>query len=63
MKKQRINVSRREFLVKSTALGTGFSLGMTLPLSGNAAAATGNIAEAGTASALSEPEVNAWVVI
>jgi isoquinoline 1-oxidoreductase beta subunit len=59
MKKERINVSRREFLVNSTALGTGFSLGMTLPFVSNAAFA----AEGSAAQDLSTPEVNAWVVI
>ena len=63
MTKERINVSRREFLVKSTAMGTGFSLGLTLPLASSSAFAAEGAAENATASALSEPEVNAWVVI
>jgi len=60
MTKERINVSRREFLVKSTALGTGFSLGLSLPLASSAALGADDGA---SASALSEPEVNAWVVV
>ncbi len=59
MDKERINVSRREFLIHSTALGAGFSLGLYLPFSGNAFAAGG---VAPTVSS-SVPEVNAWVVI
>ena len=59
MKKERINVSRREFIVNSTALGTGFSLGLSLPFASRAAFA----AEGAAAHVLSEPEVNAWVVI
>ncbi|MBI1422229.1 MAG: molybdopterin-dependent oxidoreductase [Gammaproteobacteria bacterium] len=60
MKKERINVSRREFLIQSTALGTGFSLGLYLPfLSGSVFAAEGSAAK--TASAVKE--VDAWVVI
>jgi isoquinoline 1-oxidoreductase beta subunit len=63
MKKERINVSRRDFLVNSTALGTGFSLGMTLPFASSVAFAAEGAAEGAAAPALSEPEVNAWVVI
>lgn len=59
MKKERINVSRREFIVNSTALGTGFSLGLSLPFASRTAFA----AEGATAQVLSEPEMNAWVVI
>jgi isoquinoline 1-oxidoreductase beta subunit len=59
MTKERINVSRREFLVKSTALGTGFSLGLSLPFFSRAAFA----ADGAAAQALSTPEMNAWVVI
>jgi isoquinoline 1-oxidoreductase beta subunit len=63
MKKQRINVSRREFLIRSTAVGmgvtAGFALGLYLPLTGHALAADGN-AKAGAATM---PEVNAWVLI
>jgi isoquinoline 1-oxidoreductase beta subunit len=59
MKKERINVSRREFLVNSTALGTGYSLGLYLPLAGSAAYA----ADGAAAQSLATPEVNAWVVI
>ena len=60
MKKERINVSRREFLISSGQLGAGFALGLYLPVTaygkqtGQSAA---NKAGAGT------KEVNAWVVI
>jgi isoquinoline 1-oxidoreductase subunit beta len=63
MKKERINVSRREFIINSTAIGTGYSLGMTLPFASSAAFAAGGVAEDSAVQALSEPEVNAWVVI
>ena len=52
MKKERINVSRREFLVNSTALGTGFSLGLYVPFNSHAVDAASSQAT----------EVNAWVV-
>jgi isoquinoline 1-oxidoreductase beta subunit len=58
MKKERINVSRREFIVSTTVIGTGLSLGLTLPVASRAAVAAG-----AAAPALSTPEVNAWVVI
>ena len=57
MKKQRCNISRREFLINTTTVGAGFSLGLYLPLSSSTALA----AEA-SSSAVPE-EVNAWVVI
>ncbi|MGB5395640.1 MAG: twin-arginine translocation signal domain-containing protein, partial [Gammaproteobacteria bacterium] len=64
MMKQRVNISRREFLVRSSALGAGFSLGLTLPLSSAALAADAAAAGgAGAASSAEVPEVNAWVVI
>ena len=63
MTKERINVSRREFLVKSTAMGTGFSLGLSLPLASSAAIAADRTTDVSASSDLSEPEVNAWVVI
>ena len=60
MKKQPVNISRREFLIRSTTIGAGFSLGLYLPMSSHAAkAATGTAGE--VPSAVSE--VNAWVVI
>jgi isoquinoline 1-oxidoreductase beta subunit len=59
MKKETINVSRREFLVSSTVIGTGFSLGLYLPFGSNAAFA----AQAGAPAVPEAPEVNAWVVI
>ena len=63
MKKDYINVSRREFLVTSSKLGAGFSLGLFLPgCSDDAAAPVASKAGAALASAAG-PEVNAWVVI
>jgi isoquinoline 1-oxidoreductase beta subunit len=59
MNKERINVSRRDFLINSTALGTAFSLGLYLPVASREAFA----ADGTAAQALSKPEVNAWVVI
>jgi isoquinoline 1-oxidoreductase beta subunit len=53
MVKERINVTRREFLITSAAAGAGLSVGMYLPL------ARGLEAEKGDAVS----EVNAWVVI
>ena len=60
MKKNRINVSRREFLISSSQLGAGFTLGLYLPN-----AAFGKTVQQGAAeeSATEVPEVNAWVVI
>jgi isoquinoline 1-oxidoreductase beta subunit len=56
MKKQRVNISRREFLIGSAAVGAGFSLGLYLPPGSGMA-----VAAEETSSAA--PEVNAWVVI
>jgi len=57
MKKEIINVSRREFMVTGTRLGTGFSLGLCLPLGAVASAAETPSADQAV------PEINAWVVI
>lgn len=57
MSKQRVNISRRDFLIGATMAGAGFSLGLYLPLKTNLAMAAG----ANTNSDV--PEVNAWVVI
>jgi isoquinoline 1-oxidoreductase beta subunit len=60
MKKQRVNISRRDFLIGSATAGAGFSLGLYLPPDGGIAQA----AEQASATAPdSKPEVNAWVVI
>ena len=56
MKKERVNISRREFLIRTTTIGAGFSLGMYLPLGSQAMAA-------GDSADTEIPEVNAWVVI
>jgi isoquinoline 1-oxidoreductase beta subunit len=58
MSRERINVSRREFLIRSAAGGAGLALGMHLPLSATAARA----AEWGEATD-GVPEINAWVVV
>ena len=55
MKSTRVNVSRREFLIGTTTLGAGFSLGMYLPFAARADTADG--------AAVRGSEVNAWVVI
>ena len=60
MKKERINVSRREFLIRSSQLGAGFSLGLYLPLTSSGLLAAEGAAAKSSAQA---PEVNAWVVI
>jgi len=57
MKRERLNITRREFLIGMSAAGAGFSLGMALPL---VAAKSG---QADSATAVATPEVNAWVVI
>ena len=59
MKKERINVSRREFLIRSSTMGSGFALGLYLPLASRELMA----AEGAAAKAADIPEVNAWVVI
>jgi isoquinoline 1-oxidoreductase subunit beta len=56
MKKQRINVSRREFLIGTATAGAGFSLGLYLPL-------VSSLAQAAEQASSAVPEVNAWVVI
>jgi len=58
MSKDTVNVSRREFLLGSAALGAGFSLGLYLPTNVSAA-----VAGASAADTAAGPEVNAWVVI
>ena len=52
MSRQRVNISRREFLIKTAAAGAGLSLGMYLR--------PGMTAESSTDAT---KEVNAWVVI
>ena len=60
MNKERVKVSRREFLIQTTTVGAGFSLGLYLPmLTSNVFAAEG--AAAKNSSAVKE--VDAWVVI
>ena len=56
MTKTRVNVSRREFLIGTSAVGTGFSLGLFLPLTARAEVPGSKTPARGT-------EVNAWVVI
>jgi isoquinoline 1-oxidoreductase subunit beta len=57
MKRQRLKITRREFLIGMTAAGAGFSLGMALPAMAAKSAQSGGAPGAGT------PEINAWVVI
>jgi isoquinoline 1-oxidoreductase beta subunit len=71
--KQRVNISRREFLIQTTkvgvGIGAGFSLGLYLPGCSDKSTETTDTGEPkATPSAASEtsaevPEVNAWVVI
>jgi isoquinoline 1-oxidoreductase beta subunit len=69
MKKERVNISRRDFLIRSTTVGAGFSLGLYLPgcSDGPADAIDTNGAAVKFSSAKENlsgvPEVNAWVVI
>ena len=70
MKKERINVSRREFLIHTGTLGAGFSLGLYLSgCSDDGPADTVNLKNAALKNtpakekAATNPEVNAWVLI
>ena len=63
MKQDSINVSRRDFLIHSTAVGTGFSLGLYLPLNSQAMSFDQSSDESSGQSQSPVPEVNAWVVI
>ena len=58
--KQRVSISRREFLIRSTTVSAGFSLGLYLPIRAHAALATAPAADSVSSTV---PEVNAWVVI
>jgi isoquinoline 1-oxidoreductase beta subunit len=58
MKQQKVNISRREFLIHTGLAGAGFALGMQLPLGNQALAAVADAKSPQVA-----PEVNAWVVI
>ncbi|MBT8118757.1 MAG: molybdopterin-dependent oxidoreductase [Gammaproteobacteria bacterium] len=55
--KQRVNISRRDFLIGSVTAGAGFSLGLYLP------ADTGVALAVGEDNAAENSEVTAWVVI
>jgi isoquinoline 1-oxidoreductase beta subunit len=63
MSAARMTVSRREFIIRSTAAGAGFVLGLTLPGPGRTATATEAPAGAGAETEAETPEINAWVVI
>ena len=58
MSEERMQVSRREFLIRSA--GAGFALGLNLPLLGRVAIAADG---ADTPANAETPEINAWVVI
>ena len=55
MKTERINVSRRDFLIHSSALGAGFSLGLYLPVTNRTTFAANETA----AQTSPTPEINA----
>ena len=52
MKKQRVNISRRDFLIGSATAGAGFSLGLYLPPDGGVAMAAEQAAETAADSIL-----------
>jgi isoquinoline 1-oxidoreductase beta subunit len=58
MSKDTVDVSRREFVIGSSLLGAGFSLGLYLPKGARA-----GMAPQADAADDAVPEVNAWVVI
>ncbi len=60
IKKQRVNISRRDFLISTATVGAGFSLGLYLPLRSSPSIAAEGSADKTSAEM---PEVNAWVVI
>lgn len=69
MKKEHMDISRRDFLINTTKVGAGFSLGLYLPgcsdgptdaINTNGATAKSSLAKANSKEI---PEVNAWVVI
>jgi isoquinoline 1-oxidoreductase beta subunit len=63
MSRERINVARREFLIRSATAGAGFALGMTVPALGNTAIAADGAADEDSTGGSETPEINAWVVI
>jgi isoquinoline 1-oxidoreductase beta subunit len=69
MKKERVNISRREFIITTSKAGAGFSLGLYLPLAGCERSADEKIEkvidkqDAASVAKANVPEVNAWVVI
>jgi len=67
MKKETINVSRREFMITSGKVGAGFTLGLYLSACSDDSADATRVAsddvKAQVASDLKVPEVNAWVMI
>ena len=58
MSRRRIDISRREFLIRSGTAGAGFALGFYLPIPGRTA-----IPAEGLAAKTEAPEISAWVVI
>lgn len=69
MKKEIINVSRRDFLISSGKVGAGFSLGLYITAcsdeSGNASKLSNGLTESSVVNkqTAQSPEVNAWVMI
>jgi len=63
MAKERINVSRRDFLIRSSTVGVGFSLGFYLTGCNDVPTGATDKNSAADKSASDVKEVNAWVVI
>jgi isoquinoline 1-oxidoreductase beta subunit len=58
MSGERIGLSRREFIIRTTTAGAGLALGLSVPMLGR-----GAIAAEESADEAATPEVNAWVLI
>ena len=63
MSRERINVTRREFLIRGATAGAGFALGMTVPGLGHSAIASDDPADQDSTAESEIPEINAWVLI
>jgi isoquinoline 1-oxidoreductase beta subunit len=63
MSSERIDVARREFLIRGATAGAGLALGMTVPTLGRGAIASDGPADRDGTAESEAPEINAWVVI